>query len=231
MSKTAIAILASGSGTTAEAFIRHMVAEQYDFFVPVVICNNAAAGIFDRIAQLNREFGLDIQTELINSLTHPASHGETVARSQQTAAEQYAMLESFRSHKIELVVLMGFMKHVGPQIVDSYGWRPEYTSIYQARMLNTHPGLLPDTKGIFGIHVQEAVLQQAVPRAGQTLHVVGAEYDEGPTVSEHQVPVEPNDTAEELFARVQLTEKAHIAADVANFITAQQQYNKDKGRA
>ena len=93
-------------------------------------------------------------------------------------------------------------------------------------MLNTHPGLLPATKGLYGVHVQEAVLQQALPQAGQSLHMVAAGYDEGPTVFEHHVPINPSDTAEELFARVQLTEKAYIASDVAAFISSQRHYNE-----
>lgn len=226
MSKTAIAILASGSGTTAEAFIRHMVAQKYNFYVPLVICNNTSAGIFDRITQLNAEFGLDIHTELINSRTHPAASNEIVEPSHQTAAEQRAILDLLEAYSIDLVILMGFMKHISSKIIDAYGWRPEYASIYQARMLNTHPGLLPATKGLFGKHVQEAVLRQANPQAGQSLHMVGAGYDEGPTVFEHQVTVKPSETAEELFTRVQLTEKAHIAEDVAKFIAAQRQYNE-----
>jgi len=226
MSKTAIAILASGSGTTAEAFIRHMVAEQYDFMVPLVVCNNPSAGVFDRVTQLNSELGLSIQAKLINGRTHPAAADEHVEPSYQTVAEQNALLEAFQANGIELVVLLGFMKHISDQIIDEYGWLPKYTSIYQARMLNTHPGLLPATKGLYGVHVQEAVLRQALPQAGQSIHMVAAGYDEGPTVTEHHVPVKPSDTAEELFARVQLTEKAYIASDIANFIEAQRHFNK-----
>lgn len=225
MSKTAIAILASGSGTTAEAFIRHMITEQYDFTVPLMVSNTTSAGVFNRIAQLNGELGLDIQTELINGRTHPAAIDEQVEPSYQTLAEQQALLDVFQAHDIKLVLLLGFMKHISGRIVDTYGWLPEYTSIYQARMLNTHPGLLPATKGLFGIHVQEAVLRQVVPQAGQSLHMVAAGYDEGPTVFEHHVPVKPGETAEELFSRVQLTEKAHIASDIASFIAAQQHFN------
>jgi len=226
MSKTAIAILASGSGTTAEAFIRHMVNERYDFTVPLVVCNNSTADVFDRIAQLNSELGLGIQVELINGRTHPAAADEHVKPSYQTVAEQRALLEAFQAYDIDLVILLGFMKHISDQIIEKYGWLPTYTSIYQARMLNTHPGLLPATKGLYGVHVQETVLRQALPQAGQSLHMVAAGYDEGPTVFEHHVPINPSDTAEELFARVQLTEKAYIASDVAAFISSQRHYNE-----
>lgn len=226
MSKTAVAILASGSGTTAEAYIRSMVAEHPNLTVPLVVCNNSTAVVLDRISRLNDELGLAIKTLVINGKTHPAAAGEIVERGRQTNAEQAAMLEAFHVHHIDLILLLGFMKHIGPSIIDEYGWRPSYVSIYEARMLNTHPGLLPATKGLFGINVQEAVLQQDNPEAGQSLHMVTTGYDEGPVVFEHHVAVEPGDTAEELFARVQQAEKASIAADVAEFIRKQREYNR-----
>lgn len=226
MMKTTVAILASGSGTTAEAFIRSIVAEHQELTVPIVICNNSQAGVLDRITCLNEELGLHIETLLINAQTHPAAPGEQVTRGQQTVAEQRAVLEALRKNDVNLVLLLGFMKHIGTDIIDTYGWRPSYASIYQARMLNTHPGLLPATKGLFGIHVQKAVLQQEQPEAGQSLHMVSTGYDEGPVVYEHRVRVEPDDTAETLFTRVQQTEKAHIASDVADFIRKQHGYNQ-----
>ncbi len=225
--KTPIAILASGSGTTAEAFIRSMHANDYDFTVPLVITNNPSAGVLERVRQLNESLGLAIETRVISSKTHPAAADEIVSPGYQTTAEQTAILDALHAHHIGLVLLLGYMKHVGDRIVDEYGWLPSH-DIHQARMLNTHPGLLPATKGLFGIHVQEAVLRQQTPGAGQTLHVVGAGYDEGPIVFEHPVDVQPGETAEALFARVQIVEKAHIAADVATFIADQAQYNENK---
>lgn len=227
MKTTAVAILASGSGTTAEAFIRSIVAEHQELSVPLVICNNSKAAVFERIAHLNDELGLNIETLLINGQTHPASPDEDVAHGQQTAAEQRAILETLRANSIDLVLLLGFMKHIGADIINAYGWQPSFTSIYQARMLNTHPGLLPATKGLFGVHVQEAVLKQEKPEAGQSLHMVSTGYDEGPVVFEHHVHVNPGETAEALFARVQQTEKAHIASDVAEFIRKQHDFSKE----
>lgn len=221
-----IAILASGSGTTAEAFIRGSQAISAPLHeVRLVICNAPKAGIFERVERLNAEFGLGIETALINSHTHPAHSGEMVTRGKQTTAEQQAILTMLHSRGIRLVVLLGYMKRVGQLLVDTYGWRPEYRSIYQARMLNTHPGLLPLTKGFYGIHVQEAALTGS--EAGQTLHVVAAEYDDGPIVAEHRIAIKPNETASELFARVQLVEKAHITADIADFLHAQYRYEKE----
>lgn len=218
--KTTVAILASGSGSTAEAFIRASVRGEVTADVVLVVTNNAAAGVVERVAKLNQELGLTIETQIINGTTHPTASDENVLRGCQTLAEQQALIETFKQRNIELVLLLGYMKKVGPQVVYEYGWRPEYTQATQARMLNTHPGLLPATVGYIGVHVQEYVLANHLPEAGQTLHVVSEAYDDGPTVAVNKVPIEPSDTAESLFERVQLAEKAHLPGDVQQFIAA-----------
>jgi len=226
--KPRIAILASGGGTTAEAFIRADQRHEINVDVGLVIVSRKEAGIFQRIADLNKEFGLNIQTVLINHNTHPAAHGENVAAGCQTAAEEAAILATLLGGSYDLVALMGYMKKVGPALIEAFGWLPIYKSAFQARMLNTHPGLLPDTKGFYGEHIQQYVLDHHLPYGGQTLHVVSEEYDEGPIIAEHKVPVEPDDTPETLFARVQAVEKKYLPRDIEDFIKARLAYMQEE---
>lgn len=226
--KLRLAILASGGGTTAEAFIRAGQRGDISVDVGLVIVSRQDAGIFERIANLNAEFGLQIETRLISSKTNPLADGEAIAKGYQTAAEEATILQVLKDGNFELVALMGYMKHVGPNLVREFGWLPEYTSAFQAQMVNTHPGLLPDTKAFYGEKIQQYVLDKGLPYGGQTLHVVAEEYDEGPIIAEHRVPVEPDDTAETLFARVQATEKQYLPGDIEAFISARRAYNKDK---
>jgi phosphoribosylglycinamide formyltransferase-1 len=65
-----------------------------------------------------------------------------------------------------------------------------------------------------------------LPYGGQTLHVVAEEYDAGPVIAEHKVPVEPGDTSETLFARVQAIEKQYLPKDIEDFIKARIAYNE-----
>ena len=225
MKRPAIAILASGQGTTAEAFIRASATGRVTPSLGLVICNNKQAGIFDRINRLNREFGLNTKTIFINGKTHPEEPGEAVLPGCQTKAEEAAIMQLLTDGNFDAIVLMGYMKRVGQQLVREFGWRPEYTSPYQAKMINTHPGLLPETQGEYGIHCQELVLNKKLGRAGQTLHIVAEDYDDGPILFEHQVPVEPNDTPETLFARVQAAEKEHLPKDIEAFIRARWAYH------
>lgn len=226
--KPRIAVLASGGGTTVEAFIRAGQHGEITTEVGLVIVSRQDAGVFERIADLNKEFGLSIAPVLINHKTHPAAAGEAVPKGHQTAAEETAILETLQAGNFDLVANMGYMKLIGPRVVTAFGWRPDYTSLYQARMVNTHPGLLPDTKAMYGDQIQQYVLDHKLPYGGQTLHVVSEKYDEGPIIAEHKVKVEPGDTAETLFARVQATEKQYLPGDIEAFIQARLQYNKTK---
>lgn len=223
--KPRIAILASGGGTTTEAFIRAGQRREINVDVGLVICNRKSAGVFQRIADLNAEYGLQIDCILINHQTHPAGHGENVGQGQQTAGEEAALLAALLSGSYDLIALMGYMKRIGPNLIQAFGWLPEYTSAFQAKMVNTHPGLLPDTKGFYGASIQQYVLEKHLPYGGQTLHVVSEEYDAGPIIAEHKVPVEPDDTPDSLFARVQAVEKQYLPRDIEDFIAARLAYS------
>ena len=224
--KPRIAILASGGGTTAEAFIRAGQRGDIAVDVGLVIVSRQQAGIFERIVGLNAEFGLAIEAVLINHKTHPAATNETVTKGYQTVAEELAILQLLTAGNFDLVSLMGYMKRVGSRLVKAFGWQPQYTSLYQAMMLNTHPGLLPDTKSFYGEQIQQYVLDNHLPYGGQTLHLVSDKYDDGPIIAEHKVAVEPGDTSDTLFQRVQAVEKQYLPKDTEDFIIARQAYTK-----
>ncbi len=148
----------------------------------LVICNRPKAGIFARMSKLNIPCKLASTDEELSKLIYKT--------------------------KPDLIVLLGYLRKVPPQIVRAYA----------GRMLNTHNGLLPETKGQYGLKTQEYVLASKLPEAGQTLHLVTENYDEGPVVAEHKIAVNPDDTPQSLLARVQVVEKQYIASDIINFM-------------
>lgn len=225
MTDTRIAIFASGSGSTAEAFIRDAFTKQYPLSTVLLVCNNPNAFVLERIYKLNAELGLAISSLVINS--HIPKSQDEIVHGQQTDTEQQSILQALTDHKVDLVLLLGYMKRIGPKLLAIYGWSPGCKSVYETHMLNTHPGILPETVGTHGLGTQEFTLAKGLRMGGQTLHAVSAEYDMGPVIAEHRVPIEPGDSAESLFARVQTIEKQHIADDVLGFIQAQQQYRKE----
>lgn len=217
MAEPKIAILASGSGSTAEAFIQAGVDGKIEARVSLVIASRPDAGIIERIARLNDTYGLNIEVAVIGKHNYPNPEDE-----------EKALLNMLSSQEFDAIALMGYMKRIGPNLIKKFGWVSEYTSPYQAKMINTHPGLLPDSKGLYGIHVQEDAIKKGAKYSGQTLHVVSENYDEGPTVAEHRVKILPDDTPENLFARVQETEKLHLPEDIDNYIKARRKYLEEQ---
>lgn len=204
-----IAILASGSGSTAEAFIDATQNGTVRADVGLIVCNNTPqkAGIYDRIDRLNRAYGLDIPVLRISGTTHPEGTGQ---KGEQTLEESLAIATEIEKAGCALVVLMGYMKRVRGALLEEYGWRPNMRSPTQLRMINTHPGPLPQTEGLYGIHVQEAVLAGGLAYSAHTVHMVSEGYDKGRIIEETLVPVVPSDTPDSLFLRVQEVEKSNL---------------------
>ncbi len=103
-------------------------------------------------------------------------------------------------HQIQLIVLAGFLAIIPQWICEKW----------DKRIINIHPSLLPKFggKGMYGIHVQEAVLAAQEQEAGCTVHYVSTEVDGGSIIAQSVVPVLPHDTPETLAQRVQQAEKA-----------------------
>jgi phosphoribosylglycinamide formyltransferase-1 len=112
-----------------------------------------------------------------------------------------ALLAELDAKHVDFICLAGYMKLVPREIVRAYS----------NRMLNVHPALLPafGGKGMYGIHVHEAVIASGAKLSGATIHLVDEEYDRGPIVAQEAVCVMPDDTPETLAARVH-TREVHL---------------------
>lgn len=205
MTSPHIAILASGEGTTAEAVNNAWLKDPNAPRIELIICNNPDAGILKRLS--------GIKSVIINS--------------KNTDDEDQAILNKLLEGNYDLIWLAGYMKKIGPRVVNQFGWKSEYTSPYQAMMLNIHPGLLPQTKGLIGIHVQELVLEKGL-KAGHTLHIVSEDYDEGPEIAVHEVDIFPDDTSEKLFERVKASHNQTLPTDLSNFIAKRHEFLENK---
>ena len=107
--------------------------------------------------------------------------------------------ETLRAHTIDLVILAGYMRKLGPQTL----------AAYPRRILNIHPALLPKFggPGMYGAHVHAAVLESGDTLSGVTIHVVDEVYDHGAILAQAPVPVLPGDTPGTLAARAQEAEQ------------------------
>lgn len=102
-------------------------------------------------------------------------------------------------HRVELIVLAGFLAIIPSWICEKW----------DKRIINIHPSLLPKYggKGMYGIHVQEAVLQANETEAGCTVHYVSADVDGGEIIAQSRIEILPEDTPHTLSQRVQVQEK------------------------
>ena len=85
---------------------------------------------------------------------------------------------------------------------------PTVIKKFKNRILNIHPALLPKFggKGMYGIHVHEAVISAGEKETGATVHLVDEVYDNGAVILQKKVKVNPDDTPELLQKRVLRTE-------------------------
>jgi phosphoribosylglycinamide formyltransferase-1 len=104
-----------------------------------------------------------------------------------------ALVEALRGKGVTLVCLAGFMRRLGPVFCDAF---PQ-------AILNVHPSLLP---AFPGLHAQQQAIDHGVRISGVTVHLGTPELDAGPIVLQAAVPVEPDDTAETLGARILVEE-------------------------
>ena len=118
------------------------------------------------------------------------------------------LAEAIAAHEPDLVVSAGFMRIVGPAVLDRY----------EGRLVNTHPALLP---AFPGAHAVRDALAAGVPVTGATVHLVDAGMDTGPVLAQREVPVEPGDDEATLHERIKTQERALLVETVAALATAQ----------
>ncbi|NKB45606.1 MAG: phosphoribosylglycinamide formyltransferase [Alphaproteobacteria bacterium] len=133
-----------------------------------------------------------------NSLPHVHLSPKTTGS--EDALDQ-AHLDALKEAKIDLIVLAGYMRKIGPQVLAAYA----------NRILNIHPALLPKYggQGMYGGRVHEAVIANGDSESGATVHLVDGDYDTGPVVAQAKVSVLPGDTPEDLAAKV-LAQEHHL---------------------
>lgn len=187
-----IAILASGEGTTLQAVLDACASGVLNARVVVVISNRRDSGA------LRRAEAAKINGVYLSSRTHS-----------EPAALDQAMAGYLTEAKVDLVVLAGFLKKIGPCVLAAFG----------ERMLNTHPALLPKFggEGMYGRHIHEAVLAAGEKETGVTVHRVDGDYDRGAVVAQLKVPVQKGDTVDSLATRVQAAERLFLVETLQQF--------------
>ena len=170
-----LGFLASGNGSSARAIVAAIRAGELDAQARLLISNNRSAPAL----AFAREAGV------------PAL---TIATQADPAAADARLADEMAAHGVELIVLSGYLRQLGPRTLGRYA----------GRVLNIHPGPLPQFggQGMYGRRVHEAVIAAGAPESGICIHLVDEEYDRGPVIARRSVAVLPGDTADALQARV-----------------------------
>ena len=172
-----VAVLASGGGTNLQALIDRFNADPAaPARVELVVGSRAGIGALERAERA----GIDAVA--------------LDARALGAEAFGQGLADALESHRIDLVVLAGWLQLVPAEVVRRY----------HGRMINVHPALLPafGGRGMYGMRVHRAVIESGVRVSGATVHFVDERYDEGAVIAQWPVPVLPDDTPESLAARV-----------------------------
>ena len=110
----------------------------------------------------------------------------------------------------------------GADFIALCGWlkKLEVPPRWEGRIVNIHPGLLPDFggAGMWGMAVHRAVLAAGVAESGCTVHLVDNLYDHGRILAQARVPVLPSDTPETLQQRVYAQEMRLYPAALADYL-------------
>jgi phosphoribosylglycinamide formyltransferase-1 len=171
-----IAVLISGRGSNLQSIIDAIASGKLDATIAVVISNRADAPGLARA----REAAIE------------ALHLDP-RRYQDRDAYDRAIVDQLRARRVGLVCLAGFMRLVGPPLLDAF----------PHRILNIHPSLLPAFRGV---NAQRQALEHGVRITGATVHLVTPDLDDGPIVLQAAVPVHEDDTVETLSARILVEE-------------------------
>ncbi len=170
-----IAVLVSGGGTNLQALID---AER----AGALGCGQIALVIASRpgVYALERARRAGIETAVVDRRTAADPDGEMAAL--------------LSAHRIDLVVLAGFLSILGEKVLERY----------TDRILNIHPALIPAFcgRGMYGLRVHEAVLRAGVKVTGATVHLVNEVVDGGRILLQKAVEVKEGDTPESLQRRV-----------------------------
>lgn len=191
MKKLQIAVLVSGGGTNLQALIdeESRLGKDCPYHIALVVSSTKNAYAIERSEKAN------IHTEIASPFS---VMGKEVAQNASIEEKRLAVsnkvLELCKNHKIDAIVLAGFLTVLSGKIVDDFS----------GKIINLHPALLPKFGGVgmWGHNVHEAVLAAGETESGCTVHLVDAGCDTGKILLQRKVPVLPGDTPESLYARI-----------------------------
>jgi phosphoribosylglycinamide formyltransferase 1 len=185
-----IALFASGNGTNVENII-HYFKDKPEIEIKLVLTNNAHAYVLERIKPYN-----------IDSFVFSGKELRTTD----------VVLNKLKEYHINFIVLAGFLLMVPENILTAF----------PNKIINIHPALLPNYggKGMYGMHVHQAVIDSKDKESGITIHYVNGKYDEGTIIFQSKCNILPGDTPEALANKIHQLEQTHFPIIIEKIVTS-----------
>ncbi|WBU90586.1 phosphoribosylglycinamide formyltransferase [Cellulophaga omnivescoria] len=175
-----IVLLASGSGSNVEN-IANYFKDNPLVTITCVLTNKRDAKVIDRCNRLN-----------ISCLHF----------NRESFSKTDCLLNIIKGMEPDLIILAGFLLKI-PQ---------KFVTAFPNKIINIHPALLPKYggKGMYGMHVHNAVKNNNETKTGITIHYVNENYDEGAIIYQAETEINSNDTADNIAAKVHTLEYEHF---------------------
>lgn len=171
-----IAIFASGEGSNFQAIVDQVQSGVLDVSIELLVCDRPSANVVERARQAG----------IPSLVVRPRDY------SSKEAYERH-ILQQLQERQVKLIVLAGYMRIITDTLVH----------LYEGRMINVHPSLLPAFPGLDGIG---QALAHGVKLTGVTVHFVDGGMDTGPIIAQRSVEVRSDDTEETLAVRIHQVE-------------------------
>ena len=148
--------------------------------VAAVFTNKANAGVIERAKKYNVPVEIFSKEDLIEG----------------------KVLQKLNDIAVDWIILAGFLLKFPENIV----------KVYPNRIINIHPALLPKYggKGMYGMHIHKAIVDNKELETGITIHYVNENYDEGAIIFQENVVLSGKETAEDVAAKIHLLEQEHF---------------------
>lgn len=184
-----IVLFASGSGTNVENIYNYIL-DNKDIQIKKVYCNNPQAFVIKRCENLG------LPCRVFN---------------RDDFYKTGALLDDLIQIDPDLIVLAGFLWLIPTSLVRTFS----------EKIINIHPALLPKFggKGMYGLHVHKAVVDQKESETGITIHHVNEHYDEGNAIFQAKCMVEPTDSAEDVAQKVHRLEYEHFPRVICELLS------------
>lgn len=153
-----------------------------------VFSNNKHAKVFDRCKRLLVPYSLFSKDDFY-------------------ASESFIMQ---LKNDVDYIILAGFLWKVPANLINAF----------PNKIINIHPSLLPKYggKGMFGMHVHNAVKKNNEIESGITIHFVNENYDEGAIIFQATIPISPTDSPEDIAHKIHLLEYEHFPTVIDSVI-------------